>query len=879
MSSKYIDVSAIVQVIGCVYNNPNILGETDKYIITEDDFVEDFHKIVFGTMYKLYELGASKFSIESIIDFLSDRPKKKAIFDLNHGTEYIQKVSSFASEETFNYYYNRMKKMSLLRAYDKIGLDVSFIYDPDNILDSKKKQIQEEQLDNSSLVELVNKIDLRIDKIKENFIGNEYGQVAQAGQGLRQLISRYKENPEVGVPLYGSLINTVTRGARLKKFYLRSAPTGAGKAIPNNTLIPTPIGWRQVGDIKEGDYLFGQDGKPTKVLKIYPQSEKKEVWEITFADGRKAKCCGEHLWEYRYRSHRGFAYRVENTQTIYNRTLKLKNGFKDDSNKGYRFHIRLNEGVEYPEKEFSLPPYVMGAFLGDGCFRYYNSNKSLRFSSENKDIPSLITFDLNKQDKFNHNWEYQKNSDYNYSWTFRKKDNPTHPIWVEEFLKNYPELWNVKSEDKFIPQDYLQGSYTQRIKLLEGLLDTDGSIDKKGRVSFATVSPKLRDNIIELCRSLGFVATYSVDNRSNKYTTKKCYEIYIQCKKEDKPLLFRLPRKHDIAVAYAKSNKREEYKDHLAIINIKRLEEKTDMTCFTVDNENHLFLTNDFIVTHNTRTMIADCCQIGCNMIYDENFGWIKNGISEPSLFITTEQEIEEVQTMMVAFLSNVNEEHILNGKYENDEEERVQKAIEIIENSNIYIEELPDFSLEDVENVIKKEIREHDVKYVFYDYLHSSLKILEEISKKTNGMKLREDNILFMLSIKLKDICNQYGIFLMSSTQLNGNYTESKTPDQNLLRGAKAIADKVDVGMILLPVSDEDKKGLEQILASNIFEEPNLKLAIYKNRRGRFKGTILWCKAELGTCRVKPMFMTNYNYELISINDMKIMVKEESAF
>ena len=115
-----------------------------------------------------------------------------------------------------------------------------------------------------------------------------------------------------------------------------------------------------------------------------------------------------------------------------------------------------------------------------------------------------------------------------------------------------------------------------------------------------------------------------------------------------------------------------------------------------------------------SRSMIADACYIGCNKIYDENFGWIGSGPAEPTLFITTEQELEEVQTMMLAFLSSVNEEHILNGEYEDGEEERVMEAAKLLKKSPIYVEELPDFSLQDIENKIKKNIREHDIKYVF---------------------------------------------------------------------------------------------------------------------------------------------------------------------
>jgi len=135
------------------------------------------------------------------------------------------------------------------------------------------------------------------------------------------------------------------------------------------------------------------------------------------------------------------------------------------------------------------------------------------------------------------------------------------------------------------------------------------------------------------------------------------------------------------------------------------------------------------------------------------------------------------------------------------------------------------------------------------------------------------------MLSIRLKDICNKYGIFIMSATQLNADYQVSTTPDQNLLRGAKAIADKIDFGSILLGVTQEDLEALQTILSANTFETPNLKLSIYKNRRGRWKGVLLWCKADLGCCRVKPMFCTSYNYEIQTIEDLKILTEEQSAF
>lgn len=508
MPSKYVDTTAIMQVIGCVFNTPQLLDFTDKYTITDEDFPDEFHRTVFGAIYKIHGLGAQHIGLENIADFFKDRPKSAAVYKNGDGEKWLLSISDKANQLSFDYYYGRMKKMTLLRAYDAYGIDVTDIYDPDNILDVKKKQLQEDILDNSSLEDIAAKVDKKIDDIKMRFVDESFGEAEQAGNGIFELIDKFKQSPEVGVPLYGPLINTVTRGARLKKFYLRSAATGVGK----------------------------------------------------------------------------------------------------------------------------------------------------------------------------------------------------------------------------------------------------------------------------------------------------------------------------------------------------------------------------------TRSMIADCCYIGCNRIYDESFGWIKTGVAQPCLFITTEQELEEVQTMMLAFLSNVQEDHILNGKYDGDEEDRVRKAANILKNSPIYVEEMPDFSLQDVENTIKKNIRDHDVKYVFHDYIHTSLKILEEIQKRS-GVNLREDNILFILSNKLKDICNTYGVFIESATQLNGDWKEAKTPDQNLLRGAKAIADKIDYGSILMNVTSEDIEALEPILSSNIFDKPVIKLSVYKNRRGKYKGVYLWCKADLGTCRIQPMFCTTYDYEMVTIDNIKIMVEEEGAF
>lgn len=141
----------------------------------------------------------------------------------------------------------------------------------------------------------------------------------------------------------------------------------------------------------------------------------------------------------------------------------------------------------------------------------------------------------------------------------------------------------------------------------------------------------------------------------------------------------------------------------------------------------------------------------------------------------------------------------------------------------------------------------------------------------------MREDNVLFMLSTKLKDLCNIYGVFILTATQLNSSWVDAEEPDQNLLRGSKSIADKIDVGMIMLSTKDEDLVKLDPIISANPnFKIPNMKISVYKNRRGAYKGIFLWCYADLGICRIQPQFVTKFNFDLVPMEDIKINVVDE---
>lgn len=273
-----------------------------------------------------------------------------------------------------------------------------------------------------------------------------------------------------------------------------------------------------------------------------------------------------------------------------------------------------------------------------------------------------------------------------------------------------------------------------------------------------------------------------------------------------------------------------------------------------------------------SRMAAGDACKFSIPYYYDlTSEEWIYTGLSEPCLYITTEMTSDEIQTILVAVVSGVNEEHILYGKYETGELERVRKAIQYIESSPLHICHIPDFSIEDIKSIVKKYNRENGVEYFFFDYIHSSLRLMTEVNSKS-GMGLKEHQLLLVFATELKTLCQQLDVFVFTASQLNGEANNAIIKDQNLLSGAKALANKLDVGFICMPPSKPELKKIEGITHKMIgCPEPNMCTWIYKIRRGRITRVVIWSYYDLGTMRVKDLFVTTINFDLIDMDFTKI--------
>lgn len=366
--------------------------------------------------------------------------------------------------------------------------------------------------------------------------------------------------------------------------------TGTGKAQPLNARILTPKGWRTMGNIKVGDEVIGVDGKPTVVIGVYPQGEK-EIYRVRFDDGAETECCDEHLWL---------------TQTLYERRKASANSKwncaqpKVRSLNEIRHSINLQHfvpivgPVEFAEQEaLPVPAYTMGVLLGDGCL----TTNNLTFTTMDEELADMVSADLDAGfDLKPVNVSGGRCAAYRISVAKDQKPKGkfvSHPM-VDAMRAM--GLMGTKSATKFVPDEYLCASLGDRLNLLQGLMDTDGYADKRSNSAFfTTVSKQLASDVVTLVRSLGGTAKTSTKvptyrHLGVKKEGQRCYTICMHLPNGSTP--FSLARKASLLSDRQSEPRRK-------IVGVMAVGRKPAQ-CIAVAHEASLYVTDDFVVTHNT---------------------------------------------------------------------------------------------------------------------------------------------------------------------------------------------------------------------------------------------------------------------------------------
>lgn len=353
------------------------------------------------------------------------------------------------------------------------------------------------------------------------------------------------------------------------------AGRGWGKALALDTPIPSPDGWTTMGQLRVGDKLFDENGDICSVTFVTDIQHNRDCYEVVLSDGTKIIADAEHQWQTTTRNER----RKENLVGSVRNTLQILNTLTIGSNKESNHAIRLCEPVKYKNQNLNIEPYVLGAWLGDG-----SSYCGTLLTSNDEEIPNRIRqfgYNVTKM-KAPYMWSVTSTMEVGRtaSGTFSSNSGSLHSKLKEAgLLKN-----------KHIPIKYLQSSIEQRMELLKGLMDTDGTIEKSGRCCFDNKNEKLIDEVYELLMSLGIktVKSSKVINGTTYFRLSFTPIIPV----------FHLKRKLE-RQKLENSRKTQNYR---YIKEINKIE-SVPVKCIQVDSPNSLFLcSRSFVTTHNTKT-------------------------------------------------------------------------------------------------------------------------------------------------------------------------------------------------------------------------------------------------------------------------------------
>ena len=274
------DKRAAANLIGCLMRKPELLVNTDKYILNKDDFVNSLHRIVFATIYNLFHQGAERITINDIHAYLQKYPELYTTFNNNKGSDFILAAEEQSEVQNVDIYYDRVKKLSLLRSLKEYGFNIRDWYAED-VYDINERQVLEKKLEEANHQEIITSFQGKLFQIESEYVNKKSFHYGMADEGIEILIEDLKKVPELGLPLQGKILTTVSRGARKGKFFLMSGATGSGKtriAVGNASYLAFPIRWSTL----KGKWV--NEGSNQKILFITTELSFDEIQTMVLSN-------------------------------------------------------------------------------------------------------------------------------------------------------------------------------------------------------------------------------------------------------------------------------------------------------------------------------------------------------------------------------------------------------------------------------------------------------------------------------------------------------------------------------------------------------------------------------------------------------------------
>ena len=548
---------------------------------------------------------------------------------------------------------------------------------------------------------------------------------------FKNIEALYERQEEItGIPTGFADLDRLTSGFQPGDLVILAARPSMGKAQPLDAPVLTPSGFVRMGEIEPGSLVIGADGKPHRVLAVFPQG-KKPVFRVRFSDGAAVECCDEHLW---YTMTRGESGSVKSL-------AEIRQSLPADH------RIPVVAPVEFAARDHAplLPPYLMGMVLGDGGFG------SVVAESDTLSIDGIRA-------------------------RLHRKPTP-----LTEAVRRY-----ALDREKFVPADYLYGSIEERLDLLRGLFDTDGHVVAPRTIEYGTSSPRLAEGVAFVARSLG--AIVSAGERIRLSFPNGILPIS--------------SRKH-----LARWNDGADRFPGRFIESVEPAGEKP-CQCILVESADHLYVTNEFVVTHNTAFCLNIATHVGCRAQYQQK----RCGVGIFSL----EMPKEQLVMRMLSSEARVDSQRIRTGKLIESDWAKLAQAAGTLADANIHIDDSPAVSALELRAKCRRLFARHEqtdapIRLVVLDYL--------QLTKGNERIDNREQQIA-EISRSLKALAKELGIPVLALSQLNRSLEKrpDKRPMMSDLRESGSLEQDADTILFIYreevyEKEKEEVKGVAEIV------------------------------------------------------------------
>jgi replicative DNA helicase len=584
-------------------------------------------------------------------------------------------------------------------------------------------------------------------------------------------IERLYERQEhvTGVPTGLNKLDEMTAGLQPSDLILIAGRPSMGKAQPLDAHVKTVTGWKRMGELRVGDELASTDGRRSRVRAIFPQGVK-QIFRVTFSDGRSAECTDDHLWRVGYREWP--EPRILTTEGV----ARLRQSVR------YRHRLWIDTpSGQYGHAE-SLPidPWLLGALLGDGKL----SGSSLMFSTA---APEMLERLLERASS-----TYLLRAAGGYDWrivqaagAYQKGVAGVAPNGLMSALRTLG-LWDIRSDEKFIPDVYLHASRESRLEILRGLMDTDGWVERWGSARFCSTSERLARGVVALVRSLGGWCsirsrrtTYS--HRGTKRVGRTAFMCNIQC--PGPQAMFRLSSK----LARAAVPRRRRRPVFLSIEPVRMAEAQ----CISVTHPSGLYITDDYVVTHNTAFALSIAQHVGIKL-------------HMKILILSLEMSSQQLVQRMLSSEGRVDSLSVRTGRLQAQDWHRLTSAAGRLSEAPIFIDDSPGLSVLEVRAKARRMKSEHGLDLIVIDYL--------QLMRGRANLDNRQQEIS-EISRSLKALAKELNVPVVALSQLSRAIETrgDNTPRLSDLRESGALEQDADVIMFLHRPSFYSKDPMEE--------------------------------------------------------------------